>query len=94
MTDIPRCGDTVLHRPSGERWVVAYADPETDTLSWAGRPNGRAKLSDCELVRRWTDARHREWVEQFMASRERDHRHGMVAHLYASPSPTGMEAPR
>lgn len=44
-------GDVVLHKPSGERWVVAYADYERDELSWFGWPEGYAKLSSCELVK-------------------------------------------
>lgn len=47
-----RCGDTVLHRPSGEKWVVAAADPERDEIMWCGWPEGVAKLSDCELIDR------------------------------------------
>ena len=51
-----RAGDHVLHRPSGETWVLAYVDG--DHLAWCGWPAGEAKISDCELVRRATDDEH------------------------------------
>lgn len=63
---VPRCGDVVLHRPSGETWSVAYADPERNELSWFGWPEGTAKLSDCELVKRCSDARHLECVADWL----------------------------
>ena len=48
---MPRAGDTVFHRPSGESWVVAYADPERDELSWVGWPPGVAKLTPTAISR-------------------------------------------
>jgi hypothetical protein len=42
-------GDVVLHKPSGEHWVVAYVDG--DKLSWCGWPEGLARVTDFELVR-------------------------------------------
>lgn len=33
---IPRCGDHVRHIPSSDDWLVAYADPATNTIAWAG----------------------------------------------------------
>ena len=49
MADL-KTGDTVFHAPSGETWVVAYADPERDELAWCGWPPGHAKLRDCKLT--------------------------------------------
>lgn len=57
---LPRCGDTVLHRPSGESWVVAWA--EYDDLAWTGWPNGIARLADCDVTHRCTDAEHEKSV--------------------------------
>jgi len=48
-----RTGDTVLHKPTGERWVVAFVDGPR--LSWVGWPPGYAKTSDCELVKECGD---------------------------------------
>jgi hypothetical protein len=45
--------DTVLHRPTGEEWLVAGVDG--DRLYWCGWPPGRANLADCELVQKATD---------------------------------------
>jgi hypothetical protein len=46
-----RPNDTVLHRPSGEQWVVCGVDPERDELIPCGYPFPTlARLSDCELV--------------------------------------------
>ena len=50
MTTNIDTGDTVLHRPSNERWVVAYV--EGDRLAWCGWPDGTADLSDCVLLRK------------------------------------------
>lgn len=43
-----KTGDVVLHRPSGERWLVAYA--ENGYVCACGWPETLAKESDCELV--------------------------------------------
>lgn len=40
--------DHVLHRPSGETWLVSYV--QDGYLSWCGWPEGRVPLADCELV--------------------------------------------
>jgi hypothetical protein len=44
--------DTVVHGPSGERWLVAYVRGEY--VAWCGWPQGEAKLTDCELVKKAT----------------------------------------
>lgn len=46
-------GDVVLHRPTGERWVVAFV--RDGRLSWCGWPEGTAALEDCELVEAATE---------------------------------------
>lgn len=43
-------GDTVLHGPSGEEWVVAHVDG--DRLAWCGWPPGEVPLADCTLVKK------------------------------------------
>lgn len=46
-----RPNDTVLHKPSGETWVVCGVDHERGELIACGYPFPTlAKLSDCELV--------------------------------------------
>lgn len=66
-----RTGDTVFHRPSGERWLVACVRDEQ--LSWCGWPEGWAQLSDCELVKTCTDEQHWKLVEEIARSSQ-DHR--------------------
>lgn len=51
-----RSGDTVLHRPSGEKWSVAFVD--ADELVPRGWPLSYAKLSDCELLKSCDDETH------------------------------------
>ena len=51
--------DVVLHKPSGEMWIVAYADYENDRIAWCGWPDGTALLSDCELIESADDAQRR-----------------------------------
>ena len=41
-------GDVVLHKPTGEKWVVAYVKGEH--LCCCGWPESLALVSDCELV--------------------------------------------
>ena len=83
-----RCGDAVLHRPTGETWLVAYADYEQNVLSWSGFPEGSAKLSDCEVTRVATDDQHRKHVEEWLAKPSGgDHRRYAIERLYGPPAP-------
>lgn len=82
MTEIPRCGDAVLHHPTGEEWLVAYADAAQNVLSWCGWPPGTAQLSDCSLTRRCTDEEHRKLVSQILSTGRGDHRTETVRRLY------------
>ncbi len=81
---VPRCGDTVLHRPSGEEWHVAYADPETDNIAWAGWPNGLARLSDCELILACSDEYHRGCVVQWRGVTDDSRRDHVMARYGAA----------
>lgn len=67
---VPRCGDTVKHGPTGEKWEVAWCDGEH--LAWAGWPNGRANLSDCKVLYRCSDEQHVEAVRRWKDSVGRD----------------------
>lgn len=67
-----RTGDSVLHRPSGERWLVAYVDG--DDLAWCGCPSGLARASDCELIRECTDEQHEKLLREMAEMSGSDHR--------------------
>lgn len=55
-------GDEVLHRPTGEHWVVAYV--RGDRIAWCGWPEGEAALADCELVTKANEGYRRQLLEQ------------------------------
>lgn len=59
-----RAGDHVHHKPSGEKWVVAYVDG--DYVGWCGWPAGEANVADCELVKACTDEEHRAILEELV----------------------------
>ncbi len=51
-TDI-RPNDTVLHKPTGETWVVCGVDRDKGTLIPCGYPfPSLANINDCELLER------------------------------------------
>jgi hypothetical protein len=61
-----RAGDHVLHRPTGETWVVAFVDG--DDLAACGWPFSIVPVSDCSLVKACTDAKHIERLHELAAS--------------------------
>jgi hypothetical protein len=60
--------DRVYRRPTGETWLLAYADFETGDLSWLGWPEGRARISDCDLVEPATETTRLYWATQLERS--------------------------
>jgi hypothetical protein len=82
-TYIPRCGDHVRHRPSGEEWVVAFAEPDRNEIAWAGWPDGRADLSDCDVIKVATEEEHRRAVQSWQNVCG-DTRRGHVLRLYST----------
>lgn len=71
-----RTGDAVFHRPSGENWLVAFADADRDEIAWCGWPPGFAKLSDCDVVQKASDADSLKLLREIagMGGNDRDHR--------------------
>jgi hypothetical protein len=53
-----RAGDIVLHRPSGERWMLACDEYQGEVVC-CGWPETFAKASDCELRHAANDADRR-----------------------------------
>ncbi len=75
MTDIDT-GDSVIHRPTGETWLVAHVDG--DRLYWCGWPPGCAALSDCTLVEKATPEARDKLIRDLAAMRP-DNRSGYDA---------------
>jgi len=48
-----KTGDTVKHKPTGEIWIVAFANE--NELVPCGWPESYAKPEDCDLVKKATD---------------------------------------
>ena len=49
-----KTGDTVLHKPTGEHWTIAWA--ERGRVCPVGWPETLAEDSDCELLQEGTEA--------------------------------------
>ena len=79
-----RAGDHILHGPTGETWVVAYADPDTGYMSWCGWPSGEAKISDCMLVKAATDAEHQQKLREIKAAG--GYRAAKALRIYGEPA--------
>jgi hypothetical protein len=60
--------DAVLHRPTGETWLVAFVDG--DRLTPCGWPLSQAALADCELVRAATDEQRIGLLKQMADMRD------------------------
>lgn len=61
-----RAGDVVYHRPTGEEWVLAYA--EGKRVSPCGWPETIAEAAHCELRKACPDEEHlkmlHEWADE------------------------------
>lgn len=79
-----RTGDMVRHRPTGETWVVAYADPSTGYMAWCGWPAGRALITDCTLTEAADDEAHQRWLREVVNST--DFRANRARALYGDPA--------
>lgn len=58
-----RAGDHVLHKPSGEDWIVMWANHETGYMAPAGWPACRARIEDVLLIRPVNDAGHNAFLD-------------------------------
>jgi hypothetical protein len=65
-------GDTVLHHPTGEGWLVACVID--GHLSWCGYPEGTARLADCSLIKKATASKKDELLSELAAMSGNDHR--------------------
>ena len=81
----PDTGDKVLHRPSGEEWLVGVVDGEY--LYPLGWPPGRALVADCELLRKASGEDRLMWLRDMAQPRNmqwwRDDRHRIAVRILA-----------
>lgn len=66
-----RTGDTVLHRPTGETWTVAYADHANGYLAACGYPDGEARIADCDLLKACSDHDYLDLLAELSVSGDR-----------------------
>ena len=67
-----RPSDVVLHKPSGEKWVVCGVDYEKGELIPCGYPFPTlAKLADCELVEEHYTVKGQP--EEYIKALQREH---------------------
>ena len=67
-----RTGDVVFHEPSGEEWLVAWADHDSGYMAPCGWPTCQAKISDCRLVKVGADEEATKLIEQIAKSGRSD----------------------
>ncbi len=78
-TELFDTGDYVKHAPSGESWVVACVDGED--LYWCGWPPGRARVTDCVLIRKATPEYRKELLHELASMLTDDHRKRHAARI-------------
>lgn len=69
-----RAGDVVKHGPTGETWLLAYADHERGEVSACGWPESIARIEHCELLKAGSDSAHEELLRTWASKDDRDHR--------------------
>jgi hypothetical protein len=80
-----RTGDIVLHAPSGEEWLVAWADPETGYMAPCGWPTCQARIEDCRLIKAATDDEADKLIVELSSSGRTDaHK---AAEIHRRPRP-------
>lgn len=71
--------DVVLHRPSGESWIVAAVVREEGTLSPCGYPPTYVKLADCDLLQKASESERDRMLTKWICRTHRnDVRHEMA----------------
>ena len=68
-----RTGDVVLHRPSGETWLVAYADESRGEIVPCGWPFCIARVEDCDMKEAASDEQSEELLQELAAMSGSDH---------------------
>lgn len=63
MNRLLRCADHVLHRPTGEKWLLA-CDEQNGEIICCGWPETFARASDCDLLKAATDEERLELLRE------------------------------
>lgn len=64
-----KAGDSVLHKPSGETWVVASLSPWKGKFFVAGCPETLADVEDVEVTRSCTEEQSLEMLVEVVKSK-------------------------
>lgn len=67
MRDQIETADVVLHKPSGEKWLVAYC--RGGYVCCCGWPQSLAPVGDCELIEKGTEQEREELIVQMASCR-------------------------
>ena len=77
-----RTADIVHHIPSGEEWVVAWADHRSGYMAPCGWPTCQARIADCTVIRAASDEEAKGLIEAMSKSGRTDaHRAAEIAAL-------------
>lgn len=68
-----RTGDVILHRPTGETWVVAYVDEARGEVTPCGWPFCWARLEDCDMKERASDEESEKLLQELAAMPGSEH---------------------
>lgn len=97
-TEAIKTGDTVFHRPSGETWLVAYA--QNGHVCACGWPETLAYESDCELIKSATEEKRLNLLHELAEKQGYDSRRsyarrilGLTAALLLAIVPVANAAP-
>lgn len=84
MADIDTA-DVVLHRPTGEEWLVAYV--ANGKVCCCGWPLSYAPVSDCDLVRKATAEERADLIRRMAEISQPDPRRSYALEALATESP-------
>lgn len=62
-----RTADVILHRPTGETWVVAYVDEQRGEVTPCGWPFCFARLEDCDMKKAASDDESEQLLQELAA---------------------------
>ncbi len=76
---LPRTGDHVLHKPSGETWVVAYVEDDGRYLAACGWPFSLEPIASFTIEKVVSDEESEKLLQQLAAMHDMDDFRGRYA---------------